>query len=307
MRIAIDVGHGSDSPGKRTPPLPFNIDVDGDGIMDIHHLEQYHEHYAAGGVGLFLDAALKRCGFDTLRVSWNDADMTDDENMDLGDRQTLIRSSGCWIEISLHLDASGDGSSFNSASGVTLYVHSDPSKVGDSERLAECVHGYLIQGTEQYDRGIRSEDFAMCNCSAMGVKAAFLAELAFMTNLKEATTMMANSKFWKESAEEICKGICEYAGVAYIEENTDEGDEDEMTQDKFDAMMDDWKKRNDPNYPDLDSLPADWKPIVKELTDAGYINGGTTKEQNPNDVNMTRASLKSVIIMKKYVDGKVNG
>jgi N-acetylmuramoyl-L-alanine amidase len=32
--------------------------------------------------------------------------------------------------------------------------------------------------------------------------------------------MMANEKFWKECAVEICRGICEYTGIKYVPEQT---------------------------------------------------------------------------------------
>jgi N-acetylmuramoyl-L-alanine amidase len=53
----------------------------------------------------------------------------------------------------------------------------------------------------------------------MDVKAAILCELAFMTNEHEAVNLMANETFWKECAQEICKGVCEYTGIKYIAES----------------------------------------------------------------------------------------
>jgi N-acetylmuramoyl-L-alanine amidase len=58
----------------------------------------------------------------------------------------------------------------------------------------------------------------MCNCNSLGVKGAILVELAFMTNLREATELMGKATFWKEAAREICMGICEFTGVKYVEE-----------------------------------------------------------------------------------------
>ena len=43
----------------------------------------------------------------------------------------------------------------------------------------------------------------MCNCVSLGTKASILVELAFMTNLHEATNLMGNADFWQECAEEI--------------------------------------------------------------------------------------------------------
>lgn len=55
----------------------------------------------------------------------------------------------------------------------------------------------------------------------MDVKGAILVELAFMTNKREATELMANEVYWKESAVEIARGLCEYTGIKYIPEKDD--------------------------------------------------------------------------------------
>jgi len=52
----------------------------------------------------------------------------------------------------------------------------------------------------------------------MDVKAAILVELAFMTNLREATELMANEAYWKECAQEIARGVCEFTGIKYVQE-----------------------------------------------------------------------------------------
>ena len=118
--------------------------------------------------------------------------------------------------MSVHFNAYGDGSSFNSAEGVGTYIHSKASRVGDSKKLAEYVQKNLVKGTKQKNRGINTAELAMCNCTSLGTKASILVELAFMTNLHEATNLMGNSQFWQECAEEICKGICEMEGKTYI-------------------------------------------------------------------------------------------
>ena len=41
-----------------------------------------------------------------------------------------------------------------------------------------------------------------------------------MTNLNEATTMMASKAFGLESAQEIARGVCEYTGVKYAPEDS---------------------------------------------------------------------------------------
>ena len=64
MLINVDAGHGSNTAGKRTPPLPSAIDIDKDGKVDIKKGEQYREHYANVGVASLLVEELQRCGFD---------------------------------------------------------------------------------------------------------------------------------------------------------------------------------------------------------------------------------------------------
>lgn len=35
IRIAIDTGHGSNTAGKRTPPMPVDVDFESDDIVDV--------------------------------------------------------------------------------------------------------------------------------------------------------------------------------------------------------------------------------------------------------------------------------
>ncbi len=216
MKINIDAGHGSNTAGKRTPPMPQAIDIDKDGKVDIKKGEQYREHYASVGVASLLVRELERCGFATMRTGWNDANAADDPDTALTDRQAAILKGKCDYSISIHFNAYGDGVTFNTAEGVGVYIHD--KYAGQSKKLAETVLKHLAGGAKQKNRGVTTGALAMCNCNTMGTKAAILCELAFMTNLREATELMANSAFWKECAQEICKGVCEYTGTKYVPE-----------------------------------------------------------------------------------------
>jgi N-acetylmuramoyl-L-alanine amidase len=280
MKVAIDSGHGSDSAGKRTPPLPINIDIDNDGIIDILAGEQFREHYANTGVAFLLDIALRRCHIDTLKVSWNDDNYRDDPNVDLSVRQFQIRAANCDLSVSIHFNAFGDGRDFNSADGLVVYVHSDPAKRNDSMRLSKCIHNHLVKGTQQRDRGILQATFAMCDASAMGTRASVLLELAFMTNLREATTMMASKKFWQEAAEEICQGICDYVGYTYVEpvNQTEEGEEEVR-------------------YQRLKDIPeGEFRDIVDDLMTAGFIKGdGSDKKGNNDIIDISHDNLRMLV------------
>jgi N-acetylmuramoyl-L-alanine amidase len=216
IKIAVDAGHGSMTAGKRTAPMRSDIDVNKDGKADIKKGEQYREHIANVGVANLLIKELDRCGFATMISGFDDNDATDDVDTALGDRQRAIAKANCDFSVSVHFNAYGDGKTFNNANGIGIYIHN--SNYGQSEKLARAVLNNLIQGTKQINRGISKQSLAMCNCNYLDVKAAILVELAFMTNENEATTMMANEAFWKECAQEICRGICEYSGIKYIPE-----------------------------------------------------------------------------------------
>lgn len=214
IKTNIDAGHGSNTAGKRTPPFPKDIRINDS--LTVKKGEQFREHIANVGVAYLLELELKRCGFDTTRTGWNDSNGFDDPDTSLEDRQKTIVNAKCDYSISIHFNAYGEGASFNTAEGVGLYIHD--KHAGQSKKLAEAVLLQLIQGTKQKNRGITEQNLAMANCNNMKVKGAIICELAFMTNLKEATELMANEKFWKECAKEICKGVCEYTGVKYIQE-----------------------------------------------------------------------------------------
>ena len=194
-KVAIDAGHGSNTAGKRTP-------------------DGYREHWINVKCANYFDIAMKRCGFETVKISWDDTDSTDDTDVSLGARQTQIKNAKCDISVSWHANAHGDGKTYTSGQGIETFAHSESSKVADSKRLANCVHKYLIQGTKQTNRGVKSNNFAMCNCLAMGTKASILIETAFMTNEYESSLLKTDA-FCLECAEEAAKGVCEYFGVAY--------------------------------------------------------------------------------------------
>lgn len=195
-KVAIDSGHFSNSAGKRSP-------------------EGYREHWINTNIAYYLDIALKRCGIETFKVAWNDKNGKDDlTDLSLTTRQKMIKNAKCDISISCHANAHGNGSTYTSAQGIETFIHSNSTKVKDSKTLANKVQSYLIKGTKQTNRGVKSSDFAMCNCTAMGTKASILIEYGFMTN-KYEEELMKTDRFCLECAEETAHGICDYLGVVY--------------------------------------------------------------------------------------------
>jgi len=232
-------------------------------------------------VAVKFDEALRRCGFETVKIGWDDEDATNDtlndDSAGLAKRQAMVKAAGCEDAFSWHFNAFGDGKTFNSATGICTYIHSNPSRVGDSAALAALVQAQLIKGTAQVNRGVHADGFAEVNCAAMGTNAAVLLELAFMTNWEEASKLMANEAYWIESAEEACRAYCEYKGVAYVEREEDEDME---------------------RYSKLQDIPEDFKmrETVEILMNAKIIKGdGSDAAGNDDVIDLSRDQVRSLI------------
>ena len=194
--IAIDAGHGSNTAGKRTP-------------------DGYREHWTNVKCANYYDIALRRCGFKTFKVAWNDTNALDDTDVGLTTRQNHIKNAKCNGSVSWHANAHGDGASYTSAQGIETLIHATSSKAKDSKALADAIHAELIKGTKQTNRGVKGQSLAMCNCSAMGTTASVLIEVGFMTNEYEKELLKTDA-FCLECAEEAAKGTCKYYGVPYV-------------------------------------------------------------------------------------------
>lgn len=192
--IAIDDGHGMQTAGKRTPPIPeLNNRV-------------IRENEFNKAVKLLLDAELKRCGFRTLIVAPGDGDTS------LTARTNLANSKKADAYVSIHYNAF-DGK-FDDYDPEGLSVHIYPGSK-DGRKLAECVLKYLKQGTTQRNRGIVENNFHVLRETKMP---AILTENGFMDNKREAL-LMINLDFQKEVAREHAQGICDYFGVPYVPQN----------------------------------------------------------------------------------------
>ena len=193
--IALDAGHGSNTAGKRTP-------------------DGYREHMINVRCAYYCEIALKRCGFKTIRIAWNDTVATDDSDISLSLRQSQIKKAKCNASISFHANAHGSGTEYTSANGVETLIHTNKTYAKDSKALAEKIQKRLIEGTPQSNRGVKTQNLAMCNCVKCGTEASVLVEIGFMSNKREAELMKTDT-FCKEQAEEIAHGVCDYYGVAY--------------------------------------------------------------------------------------------
>ena len=188
--IALDDGHGMSTSGKRTPY--------------IEELGRFvHENEFNNAVVGYLNLALQRCNLKTVLVAPTDADTS------LASRVNTANSLKADLYISIHYNALDGVFDGNDPSGLSVYHY--PTSV-NGKKLATCIHKYLVNGTKQIDRGIKTAGFYVLKYTDMP---AVLSENGFMDNKTEAL-LMVNVDYQKEVAEEHCQGICEYLGIEYV-------------------------------------------------------------------------------------------
>lgn len=186
--IAIDAGHGINTPGKRTPPFPNTGQV----------IREWQFNYPTSKK---LEEALKRCGFRTIHVSDTDAGPT------LAERVNRANNANADLFVSIHYNAfRGEWGTH----GGTETYHFNGSRNG--KRLADLVNPELVKATGFRNRGVKAGNFYVLRETKMP---AILTESGFMDNLTEAGKML-DEKFQEANAEAICRGVCAYFGVRYV-------------------------------------------------------------------------------------------
>ncbi len=178
MKIALDAGHGPDTPGKRTP----------DGSMREFQFNSAVARYAA--------ELLAQCpGVQTLFTHAADGS----RDVPLKERTDRANSWGADLLVSIHANASGDG--WSNAEGIETFTYSVPSAA--STRLAQTIQSALIASTGLRDRGVKIANFHMVRESKMP---SVLLECGFMTNQQEAELLKSDA-YRRKCATAIVSGI----------------------------------------------------------------------------------------------------
>lgn len=244
--VCVDPGHGINTPGKRTPVIP--------------ELGRSIKEYEFNKpVAYYLRQELERCGFRTMLAT------IDDNDTPLSTRTNRANAANADIYVSIHYNAGG-------GSGVETYHYPGST---NGRRLAQCIHKYVIQGTPQRDRGVKSANFHVLRETKMP---AVLVEYGFMDDpgLIEARRMLDPS-FQKECAVETAKGICEYFGVPYKSGTTSPSTKPPM----YDIYInDDEKDIYSTAY--QDKLLSKIKELVQKGTDTIHLYRRDSK-RNPKN------------------------
>ncbi|WP_332648911.1 N-acetylmuramoyl-L-alanine amidase [Lysinibacillus sp. 54212] len=192
--IALDDGHGTETPGKRTP----YISEIGRHIKE----NEFNKH-----VVNLLAAELTRCGFGVLLVAPTDADTP------LAVRVKKANDAGADAYVAIHYDGFDGKFDGYDPEGNTVFYSTGSTK---GKKLAECIGEFLKQGTTQRWRGVKSANYYVLKHTKMP---AILSENGFMDNKREAL-LMIDMTFQLEVAQEHAKGICKYFGVKYVAAGT---------------------------------------------------------------------------------------
>ncbi|QHT47332.1 N-acetylmuramoyl-L-alanine amidase [Bacillus sp. SB49] len=189
--VALDDGHGMETPGKRTPY-----------VLELGRQIKENEFNRAV-VAILADLLLAN-GFRVLLIAPTDTDTP------LIYRTKAANDYGANIYVSIHYSAMGTSFNYSNASGISVHIY-DGWITDTTKRLAECVGKYLRRGTQQVYRGIKRNNFHVLR-EFHGP--AILTENGFMDDQREALLMLEKS-FQREVATEHAQGICEYYGITY--------------------------------------------------------------------------------------------
>ncbi|HFU3722986.1 TPA: GBS Bsp-like repeat-containing protein [Streptococcus suis] len=163
-----------------------------------------------------LKANLIQLGYQVLMTR------TADYNVDFKtERSKMTNQSNADLFISIHFNSTGSASS--NATGIETYwyqydpeyqpkinaaMHNDPTRLAESEILANQVQASLISGTGAVNRGVRRETFAVLRETAIP---AILVELGFMDNPSDLQKIKEDS-YQTKLANALAQGIDNWYG-----------------------------------------------------------------------------------------------
>lgn len=184
VKIAIDAGHGFNTPGKRSPigerEWTFNDKV---ARAAINELNKYK-------------------GVQILRLD----DPSGKTDVPLITRTNKANKFGADILVSIHHNA--NTSKWGSWGGVETFVQ---EKIGGpkSNKLAKLVHSRIVKAMGLRDRGVKTNNLHMTRESYMP---AILTEGGFMDSTTDIGALRDDSKL-KAQGVAIANGIVEYFGL----------------------------------------------------------------------------------------------
>ncbi|MGQ7450165.1 GBS Bsp-like repeat-containing protein [Streptococcus suis] len=176
-----------------------------------------HEKNLALSVSNKLRENLLKYGINVLMTRTGDYDVDFKT-----ERSRMTNASNADLFISIHFNATGAGVS--NATGIETYwyqynpeyqpkinkeMHNNPTRLAESEILANKVQESLIKATGAVNRGVRRETFAVLRETAIP---AILVELGFMDNPSELQVIKQDS-YHTRLAKALAQGVMNWYGA----------------------------------------------------------------------------------------------
>jgi N-acetylmuramoyl-L-alanine amidase len=206
--VYLDDGHGMETAGKRTPPIP---ELNNRVIRE----NEFNRVVVAD-----MKVILERSGMEVVLTAPTDRDHPLDERVRTVNthyRNALSKYGEANVKAivcSIHYNAFDGKFDGNDPEGLSVFHHTGST---EGNKLAKLVHAELVKGTPQRDRGVKNENFYILKYT---IPPAILTENGFMDNKKEALRML-DEDFIDEVAMETCDGIANYFGVKIVAPNED--------------------------------------------------------------------------------------
>lgn len=193
--IGANDEHGLNPPtaGKRTP------------IINYIGRSFYENEFNKEAKYAFILACL-RCGFNVVDVH------PEVQDISVSSRVVRTNRAGANALVTFAYNASGDGTSFNSARGIEVYYSPFNIYSSESRRLSRLVYDELVENTNVPGRFVGTLSVGVLsnvNCPST------LIEAGFMTNWLDAKLML-NPNYVITVGESTCEAVCEFFGVPFV-------------------------------------------------------------------------------------------
>ncbi|MDQ0174361.1 N-acetylmuramoyl-L-alanine amidase [Bacillus chungangensis] len=184
LRIAIDAGHGNNTPGKRAP----------DDSMREFHFNSVVAKYVVEELRTYQGVLVE--------ITHDPSGIRD---IPLKERTDKANRWGADAFVSIHANAVG--SAWSNANGIETYVYT--SKPAGAVALATKVQAALIASTGLRDRGVKVANFHVLRETKMD---AILVECGFMDNPAELALLKSDS-YRRKCAQAIVSGLAKQFGL----------------------------------------------------------------------------------------------
>ena len=277
MRVLIDPGHYAG----------YNQGI----------IQSYYEGTVMFDLALYLKRELERYKNIECDLTKNTAK----EDLSLEARGN--KASNYDVFISLHSNAA---SSPSANYVVAFYSVKRPGSKSLCDKLGKSVASlmsarYSGSLTKLYPDTTNTDYYGVIRSAAKHerCKYIYIIEHGFHTNWNNCS-FLKSSENLKKIAQAEAKVIAENFYLPLKEEVMDVS----MTKQEFNSAVREVIQTDNPTYEDYKDIPDGWKATVQELLDSGAVNGGTDKEVNATDVNLSRDTLKGIIITLNYLKSK---